>query len=71
MFSSLDIWFVQPLSKNPVPETSPLPAQPEEEEDPHPDDSVSDIVVTPKSVIEIADSVGHLSFAFIFLWISS
>lgn len=64
----LDICFVQSLSKNPVPETLPLPVEPEEEEDPQADEFVSNVVVTPKSMIEIADEVGSISFVFGFLW---
>jgi len=43
-----------------VPETSPLPAEPEEEEeeDPQVDEFVANFIVTPKSVINVADKVG-------------
>lgn len=51
-----------------MPETSPLPAEPEEEDGPQVDNFVNNVVVTPRSVIEIADEVGHFSFVFTFLW---
>lgn len=67
MLSFLDVCFVQPLSKNLVPKTSALPGEPEEE-DPQADDFVSNVVVAPQSVIEIADEVGYVSFLPIFSW---
>lgn len=51
-----------------MPGTSLLPAEPEEKEDPQADEFVSNVVVTPKSGIEIADEVGSISFVFGFLW---
>lgn len=41
-------------------ETSPLPPESEDVEDPHAKDFIANVIVTPKSILDVADKVGFI-----------